>query len=145
MFPSPAPSYPRPLVGGANVCPGALRLLDEATLTAVVSHEIIHALGFTDAMFNLTRRADGSPRSSSELLSSAVVGGRAVTRVVSPSVAAAAAAHFGCDGLPGAQLEDEGGGGSAGSHWEYLLFQVAGGGGGGGGGRAGRGTDACGA
>ena len=80
--------------------------------------------GFTDAMFNLTRRPDGSPRPSTELLSTSTVGGKAVTRVVSPQVASAAAQHFGCDGLPGAQLEDEGGGGSAGSHWEYLLFQV---------------------
>lgn len=34
----------RPLVGGANVCPSALRLLDEEQMVAVLAHEIIHAL-----------------------------------------------------------------------------------------------------
>lgn len=34
----------RPQLGAANVCPGALRLLDEETLTAVLTHEMIHAL-----------------------------------------------------------------------------------------------------
>ncbi len=34
----------RPLLGAANVCPRALGLLDEEALTAVLTHEMIHAL-----------------------------------------------------------------------------------------------------
>ncbi|KXZ43308.1 hypothetical protein GPECTOR_95g697 [Gonium pectorale] len=113
----------RPLVGAANVCPGALRMLDEASLTAVVAHEMIHALGFTDAMYNLTRRPDGSPRPISELVQSATVDGRSVMQLVSPGVRDAARAHFGCSALEGAQLEEDGSAGSVGSHWEYTLYQ----------------------
>lgn len=82
--------------------------------------------GFTDSMYNLTRRADGSARPSSELLATATIGGRTVRRIVSPKVASVAQAHFGCATLPGAQLEDDGGLGSALTHWEYNLFQVRG-------------------
>jgi hypothetical protein len=49
--------------------------------------------------------------------------GRPVTIIRSPKVAAVARAHFGCAALLGAALEDEGGGGSTGSHWEARLFQ----------------------
>lgn len=113
----------RPLMGAANICPPALSMLDESSLTAVLAHEMIHALGFTESMFNLTRRPDGSPRPQSEVVASAVIDGRTVSRLITPRVRDAARAHFGCDSLAGAQLENEGSEGSAGSHWEYNLFQ----------------------
>lgn len=51
-------------------------------------------------------------------------GGGTVSRIVTPRVQAYVRSHFGCSSLSGAQLEDQGGEGSAGSHWEYGLFQV---------------------
>ncbi|EFJ43569.1 hypothetical protein VOLCADRAFT_96170 [Volvox carteri f. nagariensis] len=113
----------RPLLGAANVCPGALELLDEERLTAVLTHEIIHALGFTDSMYNVTRRPDGTQRPGSEMVAVADVGGKAVKLLTSPNVREAARAQFGCPSLLGAQLEDEGNAGSAGSHWEYTHYQ----------------------
>ncbi|GLI62855.1 hypothetical protein VaNZ11_005584 [Volvox africanus] len=114
----------RPLLAAANVCPRALEtLLDEEQLTAVLTHEMIHALGFTDSMYNLTRRADGTARPLSELLQPSNVGGKQVQVLVSPSVRDAARAHFACPSLSGAQLEEEGSAGSAGSHWEYTHYQ----------------------
>ncbi|KAG2486370.1 hypothetical protein HYH03_014950 [Edaphochlamys debaryana] len=114
----------RPLLGGANVCPAALGgLLDEGSLVAVLAHEMIHALGFTESMFNLTRRADGTPRPLSEVVAQDVVDGTTVSRLITPAVRDAARQHFGCPGLAGAQLEEEGSAGSAGSHWEYNHFQ----------------------
>ena len=35
-----------------------------------------------------------------------------------------ARSHFGCDTLEGAEIENQGGSGTAGSHWEKRLFQV---------------------
>ena len=35
-----------------------------------------------------------------------------------------ARSHFGCDTLEGAEIEDQGGSGTADSHWEKRLFQV---------------------
>lgn len=49
--------------------------------------------------------------------------GAPITAIASPRVAEVARAHFGCPGLAGAYLEDEGGAGSTGSHWEARLFQ----------------------
>lgn len=43
--------------------------------------------------------------------------------VISPTVAAETRAQFGCDTVPGAALENEGGQGSANAHWEYRWFQ----------------------
>ncbi|GFR44754.1 hypothetical protein Agub_g6085, partial [Astrephomene gubernaculifera] len=119
----------RPLAGAANICPSALGLLGEEALSAVLLHEMIHALGFTESMFNLTRRPDGSHRPLSEVVqvaggsSSGSGGGSGVSRLVTPAVVAAARAHWGCPGLAGAQLEEEGSAGSAGSHWEYTHYQ----------------------
>jgi hypothetical protein len=44
--------------------------------------------------------------------------------VITPSVVKEVQAQFGCDTLPGAALENEGGQGSANAHWEYRWFQV---------------------
>ena len=43
---------------------------------------------------------------------------------MTPTVVAHVRQHLGCTTLQGALLEDEGGEGSSGSHWEYRLFQV---------------------
>ena len=48
--------------------------------------------------------------------------GRAI--IVTPQVVHKARTHLGCDALEGAELEDDGVQGSAGSHWEQRLFEV---------------------
>jgi hypothetical protein len=72
--------------------------------------------GFSPTLFPLFPRGD--PRAN-------VTGpaGEPAAAIASPKVAEAVRAHFGCDALAGAFLEDEGGGGSTGSHWEARLFQ----------------------
>jgi hypothetical protein len=46
-----------------------------------------------------------------------------VTKVVSPTVLARVRDHFGCPTLNGAELENDGGNGTALSHWEARIFQ----------------------
>jgi hypothetical protein len=48
---------------------------------------------------------------------------RRTSAIVSPTVIQEARAQFGCDKIPGAFLENEGGQGSANAHWEYRWFQ----------------------
>ncbi|GIM12873.1 hypothetical protein Vretimale_16106 [Volvox reticuliferus] len=74
-------------------------------------------------MYNLTRRPDGTLRPLSELVQSSMVGTKRVQMLVSPNVRNAARAQFKCPDLAGAQLEEEGSAGSAGSHWEYTHYQ----------------------
>ncbi len=50
--------------------------------------------------------------------------GKAHNQVVSPRVVSEVRAMLGCATMTGAALEDEGGTGTAGNHWEYRLFQV---------------------
>ena len=51
--------------------------------------------------------------------------GQAYQGIASPRVLAEARAQLGCSSMTSAPLEDEGGDGTAGSHWEYMLFQVS--------------------
>lgn len=44
--------------------------------------------------------------------------------IIRPAITAAARKHFDCDGIEGGFLENEGGGGSIASHFEYRLYQV---------------------
>jgi hypothetical protein len=44
--------------------------------------------------------------------------------IITPTVVKETRAQFGCDTVPGAALENEGGQGSANAHWEYRWFQV---------------------
>lgn len=44
--------------------------------------------------------------------------------ITTPNVVAAARDHLGCEALQGAQLENFGGAGTAGGHWEERLFSV---------------------
>ena len=45
--------------------------------------------------------------------------GKTVNQIVTPSVVAVVRAHFNCPSLTGAELEDQGGSGTAGSHWYF--------------------------
>lgn len=49
---------------------------------------------------------------------------RTTAMVITPTVVKEVRAQFGCNTLPGAALENEGGAGSANAHWEYRWFQV---------------------
>lgn len=42
---------------------------------------------------------------------------------MTPRVISAVREHLQCTSLTGAELEDDGGGGTAGSHWEQRLFE----------------------
>lgn len=44
-------------------------------------------------------------------------------RIITPAVRKAAQRHFACPTLPGVPLEDDLGGGSAGSHWDQRVLE----------------------
>ena len=122
-----------------HLCP-ALRPSFPLQLVSTMVHELTHALGFSPELWDPSGTANGPSlfisASGATLPASKVVatlpadpnqgpGSRpAVATIVTPTVVAEVRSHFGCPTLPGAALEDLGGAGSAGSHWEYELFQV---------------------
>ena len=50
---------------------------------------------------------------------------RKIEMIVTPRVIKEVRAHFNCDELEGAELEDQGGDGTALTHWEKRVFEVS--------------------
>lgn len=122
------------------------------TLLSTVKHEILHALGFSVSLYAFFRDEDGNPRTqrkpdtgkpyldeklqlhkwSSSTIRKIVrekwsVRGGAVRReidmMVTPRVVEEVRNHFDCPELEGAELEDQGGEGTALTHWEKRILE----------------------
>ncbi|XP_022210651.1 leishmanolysin-like peptidase [Drosophila obscura] len=122
------------------------------TLISTVKHEILHALGFSVSLYAFFRDDEGRPRTprksetgkpflneklqihqwSNETIRKvvrenwSVRGGhvnKEIDMMVTPRVVAEARAHFDCDKLEGAELEDQGGEGTALTHWEKRILE----------------------
>ncbi|CAG4999932.1 unnamed protein product [Parnassius apollo] len=125
---------------------------DLPSVLSTVKHEMLHALGFSVSLFGFyrddngepltERRTDtGDPPLDEELQihkwSSRVVknitrknwmirGGymeRTFHMIVTPRVVKEVREHFNCSKLEGAELEDQGGDGTALTHWEKRVFE----------------------
>lgn len=123
------------------------------TLLSTVKHEILHALGFSVSLYAFFRDEHGHPRTARKpdtgkpyldeklqihkwgntTIRKVVrdrwsVRGKPVARtidvMVTPRVVQEARDHFDCADLEGAELEDQGGEGTALTHWEKRIFEV---------------------
>lgn len=123
------------------------------TLLSTVKHEILHALGFSVSLYAFFRDENGNPRTprkpdtgkpyldeklqihkwSNDTIRKivrehwAVKGGhirRVIDMMVTPKVTEEARKHFNCPELEGAELEDQGGEGTALTHWEKRILEV---------------------
>lgn len=123
------------------------------TLLSTVKHEILHALGFSVSLYAFFRDENGKPRTTrkpdtgkpylDEKLQIhkwdestirkvtrenwSVKGGvikRTVDMMVTPRVVQEVRDHFACPELEGAELEDQGGEGTALTHWEKRILEV---------------------
>lgn len=98
----------RPIVGVSNYAPRSIEPTRERA--RVMAHELLHALGFSSSTFSsmgiLSRRINIRGKPHPQLTLS------------SPRLLAAARAHYRCSSMEFVELEDEGGLGTAGSHWE---------------------------
>ncbi|EDW42760.1 GM23864 [Drosophila sechellia] len=122
------------------------------TLISTVKHEILHALGFSVSLYAFFRDDEGKPRTPRKLDTGkpylneklqihqwsnetirkvvrenwSVRGGhvnKVVDMMVTPRVIAEVRAHFNCNKLEGAELEDQGGEGTALTHWEKRILE----------------------
>jgi len=89
---------------------------------SVMIHEISHLLAFSKVLFNYFRKPDGNRYSTGEFTISEVVRGTEKLLVKSPTVLNKAREIFGCSSLEGVELENQGGSGTAGSHWEMRVM-----------------------
>ncbi|KMZ61468.1 putative Surface protease GP63 [Zostera marina] len=114
----------RAIAGHVNVAPRHLTEEAETLLSATLIHEVMHVLGFDSHAFahfrdeRKRRRVQVTARSMDEKL------GRMVTRVVLPRVIMHSRHHYGAysENFAGLELEDGGGRGTSGSHWEKRLL-----------------------
>ena len=84
-------------------------------LAMLLLHEISHVLAFNDDLFPLF---EGITEPTTIL----PVNGLSRVLLKTPKVLEKAKGHFGCPSLKGVELEDQGGNGSAGSHWEARIM-----------------------
>ncbi|KAF7829702.1 leishmanolysin-like peptidase [Senna tora] len=114
----------RAIAGHVNVAPRHLTAEAETLLSATLIHEVMHVLGFDPHAFahfrdeRKRRRDQVTEQVMDEKL------GRMVTRVVLPRVVMHSRYHYGAfsENFTGLELEDGGGRGTSGSHWEKRLL-----------------------
>ncbi|KAJ9186625.1 hypothetical protein P3X46_002173 [Hevea brasiliensis] len=114
----------RAIAGHVNVAPRHLTAEAETLLSATLIHEVMHVLGFDPHAFahfrdeRKRRRGQVTEQVMDEKL------GRMVTRVVLPHVVMHSRHHYGAfsENFTGLELEDGGGRGTSGSHWEKRLL-----------------------
>ena len=80
-------------------------------------HEFTHALGFSTGLFSSYRDSTGGFYPTSAFPSTNSV----FTGVATPRVLSWARNYFACSSLPAMPLENDGGAGTAGSHWEQTA------------------------
>ncbi|CAK9312628.1 unnamed protein product [Citrullus colocynthis] len=114
----------RAIAGHVNVAPRHLTAEAETLLSATLIHEVMHVLGFDPHAFAHFRdeRKRRRTRVTEHILDERL--GRTVTRVVLPRVVMHSRYHYGAfaENFTGLELEDGGGRGTSGSHWEKRLL-----------------------
>uniref|UniRef100_A0A5S6QKL8 Leishmanolysin-like peptidase n=1 Tax=Trichuris muris TaxID=70415 RepID=A0A5S6QKL8_TRIMR len=144
----------RPIAGYMNICPHSVSAeeKDHEVLFSTMKHEILHALGFSAALFAFFRDSDGNPLTprndlgnpvefdpihgffvpSDKVVKSVVrsdwftrFGRRnhTVRMMVTGHVQREVRRHFNCSRLEGAELENQGSNGTVYGHWEKRLFE----------------------
>jgi len=86
----------------------------------LVMHEMVHSLGFTQNLFKYFLDDRGNTRRNH--IRSVSLDGKRRQVLDVPAITNRVRKHFGCSSLPGAYLENNGGGLTAGSHFERRHF-----------------------
>jgi len=131
----------RPVAGYLNFC---LSRLGDGTDSrqwhqdvAMSLHEILHSMAFSSSLFPFFRDVNGQPltsrdkwgyppsnKASSSTVREEIVDGQLRHFLVTPKVLQAARHHFGCDSLDGMPMEEQGGDGTAFSHWDARVMHT---------------------
>lgn len=84
---------------------------NEFYVPLVFIHEFMHVMGFSSTFFDMLGMAETID-----------INGTQKYAITSPKVVEHARKYFGCQQVQGVPLEDNGGSGSKGSHWEKQIF-----------------------
>lgn len=89
---------------------------------ATLYHEVFHLLGFSNNAFRYYHKANNVPYATDEVTEIITIRDKQATVLKLPTVLSLARSAFGCDTLRGVELEDQGGSGTKGSHWDKLIM-----------------------
>eukprot|EP00825_Cyclidium_porcatum_P034289 TRINITY_DN360_c0_g1_i26.p1 TRINITY_DN360_c0_g1~~TRINITY_DN360_c0_g1_i26.p1 ORF type:complete len:607 (+),score=41.90 TRINITY_DN360_c0_g1_i26:937-2757(+) len=90
---------------------------------AVAIHEITHVLGFSSGLIGNWIDPQTNKTYSPTPIISSTIRGYSMNLINSSTVLSIAQAHYNCSSIQGMQLENQGGSGSLGSHWERAVLQ----------------------
>ena len=116
------PTTGRPLAGFVNWCPNMVDVADFEDELDTGVHEVLHAMVFSSSLFTYFRQP-GTNNQVSALTDVADVSGSTPTAIKTANVVAKAREHFNCNSLTKVLIENGGGSGTAGSHWEMSWMQ----------------------
>lgn len=88
----------------------------------LVFHEMNHIFSFNQALFEMFIDDKGETLPKDKVVATKVVNGVKRDIIITPKVVAAAKKHFNCDSIDGIELENQGGDGTAGNHWEMRVM-----------------------
>ncbi|XP_070576670.1 ciliated left-right organizer metallopeptidase-like isoform X2 [Ptychodera flava] len=117
----------RPIAGYSNFCPSHLSEdnYDESTFILTAAHEIFHALGFSNSLFEKFKECtynDTSGLQCEDRSNVLTTDSQGQVRLTTPSVINKTQDHFGCTAYDfGGPLENKGSSGAS-SHWEARLM-----------------------
>jgi hypothetical protein len=110
------------LAGRVDINAANLDSLSIGSAISVITHEITHLLGFSNFLFQYFHKPNGEAYTTEEITAVITQRGKDATILKLPTVVSKARAAFGCSTLEGLELEDQGGLGTAGSHWEKMFM-----------------------
>lgn len=119
------PKYGRPLAGYINFNPAGLASVDLTNslqynrYVRVAVHEMMHALGFSSQFY--AHYVNDNGQFYTQPTQTVTMRGNSVALLKVPRVVKFGQLHYNCASLTGMELEDYGGAGTAGSHWELRL------------------------
>jgi len=90
--------------------------------TLLTLHEITHVLSFNSDLFEYFVDSNFKKIPITSIVQNITINNVSKHMIITPKVKAQAQNHFGCNSLQGVELEDQGGEGTAGSHWESRVM-----------------------
>lgn len=89
---------------------------------ANIAHEMSHLLGFSQGLMSYWKNSSGLAYADSDLRKNITIRDTTKTVLTTPTVLEKARKVFNCSSLEGLELEDSGGSGTAGSHWDKRIM-----------------------
>jgi hypothetical protein len=93
---------------------------DREMQVSTMMHEVVHALGFSSSKFRFFQDANLNTVPVHHTVVS--LGDNGESGMVSTNVMNVAKAHYGCNEMTHVEMENEGGAGTMGSHWERRIL-----------------------